>query len=239
MKSDSKKSKNYARKRISLVEKEGYYNALTDYYQDVAMLFYGASQYGSAHFYYEKALEANGRIQVGERYTQAVIDYNYAQIYSNMGNLYNIQGKYHAAIEYYTKALKIYEKHGWKESLAITYMNIGEMYKVMDNYEQAKINFTKSHAIGQEVKDSLIIMYVYKDLSGLYIIQKNYGKALEKAEAARRYIFAHPEEGENEKALVFNLFAQIYLEGYNDMSMTEMAWLILYRCKENELLNVN
>jgi signal transduction histidine kinase len=219
--SDSKKSMNYARKRISLAEKEGYYNALTDSYHDVAMLFYGASQYDSAHFYYEKALVTNGRIQVGERDMQTDIDDNYAQIYSNMGNLYNIQGKYHAAIEYYTKALKIYEKYGWKESLSIIYMNIGEMHKVMDNYEQAEINFTKSHAIGQEIKDSFIIMYADRDLSGLYLIQKNYDKALEKAEAVRRYIFAHPEEGENEKAFAFNLFARIYLEGYNDMGMAE------------------
>ncbi|MDR1592392.1 MAG: tetratricopeptide repeat protein, partial [Prevotellaceae bacterium] len=224
MQIDNRKSMYYARKRIELANKEKHYKALATSYGHIAILYYGASQYDSAHFYYEKALKATAYMKTkkdAKGYTEKTIDDAYSQIYANMGNLYNIQGKYHAAIEYYTKALKIFEKHGWKESQAIAYMNIGEMYLSMDNYEQAEINFTKLYAIGQEINDSLIIMYADKELSALYLIQKNYGKALEHAEAARRYIFIHPEEGEDSKAIIFNLFAQIYSEGYNDIGKAE------------------
>ena len=220
---DNRKSMYYARKRIELANKEKYYNALVHSYGHIAVLYYNAIQYDSAHFYYEKALEATAYMKTkkdAKGYTEKTIDNAYSQIYANMGNLYNIQGKYHAAIEYYTKALKIFEKHGWKESQAIAYMNIGEMYLSMDNYEQAEINFTKLHAIGQEINDSLIIMYVDRELSALYLEQKNYDKALEHAEAARRYIFSHPEEGKY-KVSILNVLAGIYLDGYDDGRQAE------------------
>jgi tetratricopeptide (TPR) repeat protein len=223
---DGKKAMYYARKQIELASKEKYYRALAASYGHLAMLYYGASQYDSAHFYYEKALEHAAYMKTkknvkGNPYTEEFIDDVYSRIYGNMGNLHNIQGKYHEAIEYYTKALKIFEKHGWKESQAIAYGNIGEMYLGMDNYEQAEINFTKLYAIGQEIGDSLIIMYADKELSALYLEQKNYDKALEHAEAARQYIFSHPEEGEDSKAFAFNLLAEIYLSGKNDTIQAE------------------
>ncbi|MDR3338704.1 MAG: tetratricopeptide repeat protein [Candidatus Symbiothrix sp.] len=219
--SDRIKAIKYASKGIPLAKQfeSPSYSAYLN--QTIGICYYGASQYDSAHYYYDKALGFIEEMKTIKRYSEEEIDDIYSSIYGNIGNFYNIQGKHYEAIEYYTKALKIFEKYDWKESQAIAYMNIGEMYKLMSNYEQAEINFTKLDAIGQEIKDSLIIMYADKELSALYLAQKNYGKALEHAEAARSYIFSHPEEGEVAKAFVFNLFAQIYLEGYNDMGKAE------------------
>ncbi|GHV52673.1 hypothetical protein FACS1894181_15940 [Bacteroidia bacterium] len=215
------KAIDYAHKGIPLAKQLGSPSYSAYLNQTMGICYYGESQYDSAHYYYDKALEFIEEMKTIKRYSEEEIDDIYSSIYGNIGDIYNIQGKYYEAIEYYTKALKLFEKYDWKESQAIAYVNIGEMYKIMDNYEQMETNFTKLNAIGQEIGDSLIIMYADKHLSALYLIQKDYDKALEKAEAVRRYIFAHPEEGENEKALVFNLFAQIYLEGYNDMGMAE------------------
>ncbi|MDR2056983.1 MAG: tetratricopeptide repeat protein [Dysgonamonadaceae bacterium] len=219
---DIEKTRYYAGKAIDLAEKMVYKMLMSDAYRLIGDTYYKVSQYDSAMVYYEKALWAVEQAKAGKKqYRKHVFDDALSTIYGSIGNLYNIQGKRHEAIDYYTKALKLFEKWDWKESQAIAYENIGEMYLSMDNYEQAEINFTKLNAIGQEINDSLIIMYVDKELSALYLIQKNYGKALEHAEAARRYIFTHPEEGEDSKAIIFNLFAQIYSEGYNDIGKAE------------------
>ena len=220
-KSDREKSIDYARKGIPLAKQLGSpsYSAFLN--QTMGICYYGESQYDSAYFYYEKVLESIERMKTIKRYSEEDIDDIYSSIYGNIGNLYNIQGKHYEAIEYYTKALKIFEKYDWKESQAIAYMNIGEMYKIMDNYEQMETNFTKLNAIGQEIGDSLIIMYADKELSALYLVQKDYNKALKHAEAARQYIFSHPEEGEDSKAFAFNLLAEIYLLGKNDVVQSE------------------
>jgi signal transduction histidine kinase len=219
-KSDREKSIDYARKGIPLAKQLGSPSYSAYLNQTMGICYHGASQYDSAHYYYDKALEFIEEMKKIKRYSEEEIDDILSSIYGNIGNLYNIQRKHYEAIEYYTKSLKIFEKHDWKESQAIAYMNIGEMYKIMDNYEQTEANFTKLNAIGQEIGDSLIIMYADKELSTLYL-EKDYDKALEHAEAARQYIFSHPEEGENSKAFAFNLLAEIYLSGKNDIIQAE------------------
>jgi tetratricopeptide (TPR) repeat protein len=223
---DNKKAMDYARKLIALSESLNSFYELARTYGHAGMLFYGASRYDSAHYYYDRALETAARLKTaknsnGKPYTEKDIDVIYARLYGNIGNLYNIQGKNHEAIEYYTKALKLFEKHGWKESLTFLYGNIAEMYLGMDNYEQAELNYIKSSDYALQTGDSLMIARAGQGLSNIYLQQKNYGKALEYAEASRRYIFAHPEEGESYKVFAFNLFAQIYLDGYNDIDKAE------------------
>ncbi|GHV53398.1 hypothetical protein FACS1894181_17200 [Bacteroidia bacterium] len=66
------------------------------------------------------------------------VDDEYSMLYGTIGNLYNIQGKSTEAIDWYGKALKLFEKYDWKESQANAYNNIGEMYVAMGNYEQAE-----------------------------------------------------------------------------------------------------
>jgi tetratricopeptide (TPR) repeat protein len=218
---NSNKVIEYAQKAIPIAKELDYLNREANLYRNIAVAYYKKSLYDSAMVYFDKALEVGERMKNNKKYTEEAVDDRHSLIYGSIANLYNIQGKYHEAIEYYTKALKIFEKHGWKESLAIAYSNISQMYMSMENYEQAEISSTKLYAIGQEIRDSLIIMYADEGLSSLYLAQKNYAKALEHAEAARRYIFSHPEEGESSKAFVFNLFAQIYLDGYNDIGKSE------------------
>jgi signal transduction histidine kinase len=151
-----------------------------------------------------------------KEYTEEDIDDNYSQIYGNIGNLYNAQGNYHEAVAYYTKALKIFEKHDWKESQAMAYYNISEMYLAMDNYEQADTNAMKFDALANELNDSMFIACAKSRESRVYLhYYKDYAQALENANEAYRYFFAHPEEGEN-KAMALNILADIYLTGYND-----------------------
>jgi signal transduction histidine kinase len=213
---NGEKSMDYARKIIDITENTGYFKVLSLAYFGIALQYYNISQYDSANFYYDKASLAIEGMKNSEKYTESEIDDISSQLYGNTGNLYNIQGKYYEAIEYYTKALKIFEKYGWKESQANAYSNIGQMYLAMDNYEQAETNAMKLDALANELNDSLFIAYAKTNLSHIYLYHhKDYAQALENADIAYRYFFAHPEEGEF-KATALNLLADIYLSGYND-----------------------
>ena len=219
--SNSKKALDYARKGISLATELKAFNDLSDFYMHVALYYYHTYQNDSVMFYYNKALEANGLLKGDKRYNESQIDDNYASIYSNIGNYYNALGKYHEAVEYYQKALKIFEKYGWKESQAITHYNISEMYLSMENYEQAESHIVKLEAIGHDVNDSMLVAYAQSRMSRVYLHHhRDYGKALENAEAAYHYFFAHPEEG-TDKAMSANILAEIYIKGYNNDAHAE------------------
>jgi tetratricopeptide (TPR) repeat protein len=175
--SDNQKVKLYSLKGIPLAQQLNFPRVEAFFHHWLGLTYYHESLYDSAKVCYNRALIAAEHMKTskgssGKPYPVENIDDKFASIYGDMGNLYKIQGKYHEAIEYYTKALEIYEKHAWKESIAIAYENIGEMYLSMENYEQAESNFAKLYAIGQEIKDSLIIMYADKELSALYLAQK-------------------------------------------------------------------
>jgi signal transduction histidine kinase len=214
---NGQKSMEYARKCIAAYIPVDGWKGAAGAYNVLAINFWGQSQYDSAMVYYEKALDAAGRMRnFPEKYKELDIDDRFSMIYGNMGNLFNIQGKYHEAIDYYLKALKIFEQYGWKESQAHAYRNIGEMYIFMDNYEQSEINFRKLDELAHEVNDSLFIATAKMEMSKIYMYHKEYDKALQNAEIANSYNFSHPDEEGDAKAETLNLLSKIYLEGYDD-----------------------
>ena len=217
---DFEKVRYYSRSGIPLAEQANYSKVTSFFYHWIGLTYYRESQYDSTMFYYDKALKATELMKTsknsdGKPYPELDIDDRFAAIYGDFGNLYNIQGKYHEAVAYYQKALKIFEKYGWENSIATVYYNIGEMYLAMYNYEQAEINYSKLEAIAHQINDSLFISLAKLGLSLIFLQQKDYDQALEYANVAYGYYFAHPEEG-TFKVTTLNVLAEIYLEGYGN-----------------------
>ncbi|MDR3266834.1 MAG: tetratricopeptide repeat protein, partial [Tannerella sp.] len=212
---DVAKVRYYALKGIPLAEQAGYPMAAADLYRMIGLSYYDGDKFDSAMYYYEKALVAAEQMKTNKRYQEYQPDGTYATLYGTIGNLYNIQGEYTKAIEYYGKALKLLEKWDWKENQVNAYSNIGEMYLGMGNYEQAGINFAKADSISLLTGDSLIMAEVKKHLIQIHLHNKDYDKAESIAESAYQYYFTHPEEGAN-KSLISNLLSEIYLNGFND-----------------------
>ena len=219
---NAEKSMNNARKLILMCIPLDSWSGVARSYRALGINFYMLSQYDSAMVYYDKALEATERMKnFPKRYNDASIDNELSLIYGSLGNLYNIQGKNHEAIEYYQMASKIFEKYDWKESQSIVHQNIGEMYLAMDNYEQAKINFSKLDSLAHIIDDSFFIATAKKHFTALYLQTKEYDKALQNAEIAYNYYFSHSEEEGGNKAVIMNYLSEIYLEGYGDLAKAE------------------
>ena len=139
------KSTDYARKCIEIAIPLDGWKAVCDGYCILGFNFDSSAQYDSALVYYNKALDAAERMKdFPQKYNQLGIDDYFSSLYGTIGNHYNIQGKYHEAIEYYQKAIRLFEKWDWKQSQTIAYRNIGAMYLSMGNYQQAEQNLIKA-----------------------------------------------------------------------------------------------
>ena len=218
---DSKKSMDYARKCIAIAAPLDGWAIVADCNVVLGLNHYEAARYDSAMLYYNNGIEVTERMKkLPKNYTAEDVDRRLAPIYGNMGNVYNAQGLLHEAVEEYIKAIRIFERYDRKESLSIAYNNIGEMYLSMGNFEQAETYFLTSDSLALITGDELMTAYVKQHLGNLYVSTKDYDRALENAEAARAYFFAHPEEGIYQISIL-NTLAQIYLDGYDDAAQAE------------------
>ena len=216
------KSMDYARKCISESICIDEWTAVSAGYSMLGMHHWAMSQYDSAEVYYRKGLEAAEQMRnFPKKYEEKQIDDRQSSILGNMGNLFNSQGKYHEAIYFYTRALKIFEKYDYKESQSIAYYSIGEMFMAMENFQQAEINFIKLDSLAQITGVELHIAYAKEKLSALYLVTKEYSKSLQNAEIAYDYFFSNLSEEGARIVSTLNLLSHIYLEGYKDEIKSE------------------
>lgn len=111
-----------------------------------------------------------------KRYTERDIDDNLSQIYGALGNLYNLQDKALLAIEYYQKALPIFEKYDWKESQTILHHNVAELWLTMGNNEKAEQEYLRAIETGTASGDSLMMALPRKGLSKIYLDKGDYNQ---------------------------------------------------------------
>ena len=216
------KSMEYARKTIETATPLRRWRTVADGYYNIGIGYHNLSRYDSALVNYNKTLEAIEMMREHPANTELIIEGDLASTYGQIANLYNAQGMYHEAIDYYTRALSIFEKHGWPEHLTIAYSQIGAMYISMGNWDQAENNFVKADSLAHTSRDSLMIAFAKGSLGRVYLHKGEYDRALANASIARDYYFAHPEEEGISRAETLNLLAEIYFAGYNDEAQTEM-----------------
>lgn len=221
LQTNAEKSCHYAKLGIELTEKTKYYNGLYESWKTLGLQAYGSCMYDSAQHCFDKALQAIELMKTDKRYTEADIDSNLSQLYGTLGNLYNIQGKLHLALDYYQKALPIFKRHGWKESECILYYNVGELYLELCNYSAAEENYKKALDAGMETGDSLMISWPYSGLAMTALNAGNYKAALDYAKRSIVYYEAHKDEELESLLDGYVLFSRIYQLGFKDMDMAE------------------
>ncbi|MBI3259045.1 MAG: tetratricopeptide repeat-containing sensor histidine kinase [Ignavibacteriae bacterium] len=81
------------------------------------------------------------------------------QCLQNIGSVYLSSNQYDSALEYYLKALDLYQKEGYSEFEALTLNNLGALYGTMEQYHLAVEQLTKAigihRKIGEVNKDSI------------------------------------------------------------------------------------
>ena len=101
-----------------------------------------------------------------------------------MALIYQNQGKIPEALDYFSKALKIYELLADKDGEATALENIGFVYKEQKQYDLAKNFFFKSLSRHRELNDQYGIGYSLNAIGGLFEEEGRYDSALYYFDAA-------------------------------------------------------
>ena len=172
-----------ARKVLALSYEHDWLNSRADALRLLGLLAYGDERYDESIAYYEWALAVTDSMQTSGKYKEADIDDNLSSLYGTIGNLYNIQDKNLLAIEYYQKAMPIFEKYGWRESLTILHHNMAELYLVIGNDEEAERHYRSAIEHGRSTGDSLMMALPHKGLAKIYIDREDYQQAQQTSRA--------------------------------------------------------
>ncbi len=119
-----------------------------------------------------------------------------ARAYASIGVVYSEVNNYSIALDYYFKALKVYQEINNKNSISKAYNNIGVVYKSQKNYDKAIEYLQKALQIQNELKESTLpvtltnIGAIYFEQGKLELAWTYYSKAkseFEKTEKSRNY----------------------------------------------------
>ena len=161
---DSEKHDRYCHLLLDLTGKAGALNMRESALYHLGLQHYGKEEYDKAENYFFWALAVTDSMRNDKRYSESDIDDNLSQLYGALGNLYNIQDKALLAIEYYQKALPLFQRHGWLESQTILHHNVAELWLSMGNTEKALQEYQQAIETGMATGDSLMVALPRKGL---------------------------------------------------------------------------
>ena len=233
---DSKKHDRYCREALALSFKHNWLNARKDALTQLGLQNYGQEKYEEAERYFFWALAVTDSMKSDKHYTEEDIDDNYSQLYGSLGNLYNIQDKALLAIEYYQKALPIFEKHGWLESETTLHHVVGELWLSMGNNEKAEQEYLKGIKTGEASGDSLMMALPRRGLVKVYLDEGDYDKARQTVMPAYEYYKAHLDEESNDYAETLSSLVKLHLmEGHTDLPLAKTFIKEALACVNNEM----
>ena len=191
---DSEKHERYCREMLAQTYRINALNMRENALYHLGLQNYGKEQYDAAERYFLWALAVTDSMRGDKRYKESDIDDNLSQLYGALGNLYNMQDKALLAIEYYQKALPIFEKHSWLESQTILHHNVAELWLTMGNNA---MSVNENTSLGED----------------------DYDKALQTVMPAYQYYKSHRAEEVGDYPEVLASMVKIHLiSGHKDLA---------------------
>lgn len=237
LQTDGLRAETNARKVLALSYEHDWLNSRADALRLLGLLAYGDERYDESIAYYEWALAVTDSMRTSGKYKEADIDDNLSSLYGTIGNLYNIQDKNLLAIEYYQKAMPIFEKYGWRESLTILHHNMAELYLVIGNNEEAERHYRSAIEHGGATGDSLMMALPHKGLAKIYIDREDYQQAQQTIEPAYAYYKAHRDEEPSDYAEVLASLAKINLmSGHENLTQAKVYALEALNVVNDEMM---
>ena len=197
------------------MKKDGENVKLDDYGEFLSKVIYTDSYLGR-NVPYEKILERLTLVEDIARFLNENNreDVDVGALFNNMAGVYNNQGNYEKALEYFGKALAIRERVLGTEhpDTAVTYNNIASVFRTQGEYKKALEYFEKALAIREWVlrTEPPDMAVTYNNMAGVYKDLGEYKKALEyygKALAIKERVFGteHPST-----AVTYNNMAGVF-----------------------------
>lgn len=191
---NEKKSTHYCDLGIPLAkETQGWYK-LGEFYRIKGMHHWANARYQQSDECLNQSMEAIEKMRESGKYDENAIDDQLSSVLGTQGNLYNSWGKGAKAVQCYLEALRIFQKHGWKESESVCYSVMAQLYYGMGNNKRAEEYLNKGVVVAKETGDSLMVCNNYRELAKIYMQRKEYAKAEGLMRYVHQYAFCHLDE---------------------------------------------
>lgn len=185
---------------------------------NISMYYRAKGVQDSALVWSLKAFDFIEDMRAGGRYDEDKIDDEYSRCCGGIGNVYCEMGDYEKSIEYYLKALEIFEKHNWIESKTILYGNLGYLYEETGDFKEAGRCLLKCMENAKESGDSAMVAFGHSQLGEYYIETGKYKKAQKEYLEADIYYSTHEDEEQERR-----------LETLDNLNVIRQAQLKMYR----------
>lgn len=186
---------------VDIVRNRGNIHFFNSNYHD-ALNYYFAAAKG-----YEELITAEG-FEDKSKLNRAL-----ARLYVNIGVSYSTIGDFTSSMEYYYKALNIYERNGNLEGMASCYLGIGNLEYYSLNIENAITSINKSADLYLRVNSKSGLANCKNTLGGIYFNKKAYNESLRYFNEAR---LLKEEIGDKKgTSTAYTNMANVYLETQN------------------------
>lgn len=185
---------------------------------NISMYYRAKGVQDSALVWSLKAFDFIEDMRASGRYAEDKIDDEYSRCCGGIGNVYCEMGDYEKSIEYYLKALEIFEKHNWIESKTILYGNLGYLYEETGDFKEAGRCLLKCMENAKESGDSAMVAFGHSQLGEYYIKTGKYKKAQKEYLEADIYYSTHEDEEQERR-----------LETLDNLNVIRQAQLKMYR----------
>ena len=151
-----------------------------------------------------KAFDFLEEMRESSKYDEETIDDKYSQYCGNIGNVYCEMGDYDKSIEYFLKALEVFEKHNWLESKTILYGNLGYLYERAGNMKEARRCLLKCLDNAKASGDSSMVAFGHSQFGEYYLQAGKFKKAQKEYLEADAYYSQHEDEEQERRLEVFD-----------------------------------
>ncbi|RYD87433.1 MAG: tetratricopeptide repeat protein, partial [Sphingobacteriales bacterium] len=142
----------------------------------------------NAQIVYEEMLKTADKKDVND------IKDGLGRAYGSIGVVCSEQNNYAKALEYYFKALKIYEDIKEEEIVAIASNNIGAVYEAQKEYSKALEYFTKAQWIQKKTGDFESLGITVTNIGKIYLFRNEFDKAFKAFSEAEKILKEHNKQ---------------------------------------------
>lgn len=190
-------AKSYADSALYIAKKLDYQKGIISAYNNMGTVHYYQGNFDKALNSYFVALKMCEHLSQNSGTLKTTYDKEIANLYNNIGMVYQVLNKNKAALIHYQKSVEIREKIGNKNDISDSYSNIGIVYSQMENFEESDRRFKKSLALKIELKNQDGISRAYNNIGSnmlsygdSYLQKGNKAKAIKYFKTAQENFIA-------------------------------------------------
>ncbi|RZJ63444.1 MAG: tetratricopeptide repeat protein [Flavobacterium sp.] len=168
----------YARKALKLAEDKKLKQSMANSWLNIGNANIMMSRYTAALKSFTKSQELFEQLQKSGKGEMKEIKNGLARAYGSIGIVCSEQNNYAKALEYYFRALKIYEDTKQENIVARAYNNIGIVYKAQKEYGKALEYFNKALTVQRKIGDNTSAITI-TNIGNIHLAQHSNEKALQ------------------------------------------------------------